>query len=120
MEATGEQGGTIQREVTVVETPPIEQRTRAEILAEVQRLGLDARYAIDPSGESNDGVLAVVNEVMLKGAVADTQGALGLQDWYKFDPLTGLPLPELKKQQVRFSDGTTLEGGIDMSSYSHT
>lgn len=108
---------TIRREATVVETPPPEKRTRAEILAEVQRLGLDARHAIDPSGESDDGVLAVVNEAMLTRAVADTQSALGLQDWYKFDPLTGAPLPELKKELVKFSDGTVLEGGIDKASY---
>jgi len=113
---TNEQA-TIQRTAAVVEVPAPEQRTRAEILAEVKRLGLDARYAIDPTGEDNDNVLAVVNEAMLKRAMADTQKAIGLQDWYKFDPITGATLPELKREQIKFSDGTVLEGGIDKESY---
>ena len=113
---TNEQA-TIQGTAAVVEVSSSEQRTRPEILAEIQRLGLDSRRAIDASGVSDGSLLAVVNEAMLKGAVADTQSALGLQDWYKFDPLTGIPLPELRRQQIRFSDGTVLEGGIGMASY---
>lgn len=113
---TNEQA-TIQRTADVVEVSQAEQRARAEIIAEVRRLGLDSRHAINPVGVSDKNVLAVVNEAMLKNAVGDTQSALGLQDWYKFDPLTGAPLPKLKREQIRFSNGTVLEGGIDKASY---